>query len=263
MIGLSYTVSGDPHRPAVLFLHGFMGSGADWADAISALDERFYYVAPDLPGHGASLGLPPEAYTVEGAARAVLDLLDRLGVGRPTIVGYSMGGRLALYLALRYPQRCSGLFLESASPGIEDATERQARRRSDEEKAERLEVGDLASFVHDWYRQPHFASLARREGLLQEIIEARMRNDPVELARSLRGMGTGHQPSRWDDLDALQVPAVAVTGEHDEKYNRTCAQMTSLNPRIQADIVPGVGHNIHFEAPEAYLALLKRFLDSL
>jgi 2-succinyl-6-hydroxy-2,4-cyclohexadiene-1-carboxylate synthase len=263
VIGLNYTVSGDPHRPAVLFLHGFMGSGADWEDAISALDERFYCVAPDLPGHGASLGLPPEAYTVEGAARAVLDLLDRLGVGRPTIVGYSMGGRLALYLALRYPQRCSGLFLESASPGIEDATERQARRRSDEEKAERLEAGDLASFVHDWYRQPLFASLARREGLLQEIIEARMRNDPVELARSLRGMGTGHQPSLWDDLDALQVPAVAVTGEHDEKYTRTCAQMASLNPRIQADIVPGAGHNVHFEAPEAYLALLKRFLDSL
>src|SRR5829696_6331306 len=182
--GLSYTVSGDPYRPTVLFLHGFMGSSADWAVEISALDKRFYCVAPDLPGHGTSLGLPPEAYTVEGAARGVLDLLDRLGAGRPTIVGYSMGGRLALYLALRHPERCSGLFLESASPGIEDAAEREARRRSDEEKAVRLGE-DFRTFLADWYRQPLFASLARHEGLVQAMIEARARNDPDELARSL------------------------------------------------------------------------------
>jgi pimeloyl-ACP methyl ester carboxylesterase len=119
---LSYTVSGDPRRPAILLLHGFMGSGADWAVAISALDERFYCVAPDLPGHGASLGMPHQgAYTIEGAAQALLALLDELEIERPLVVGYSMGGRLALYLALRHPEGCSALFLESASPGIEDA----------------------------------------------------------------------------------------------------------------------------------------------
>jgi 2-succinyl-6-hydroxy-2,4-cyclohexadiene-1-carboxylate synthase len=260
VIELKYTVSGDPHRPTVLFLHGFMGSGADWSDAISALDERFYCVAPDLPGHGASLGLLPEAYTVEGATRAVLDLLDRFGAGRPAIVGYSMGGRLALYLALRHPERCSGLFLESASPGIEDATKREARCRSDEERAERLEAGDLASILHDWYRQPLFASLAQREDLLQETIEARMRNDPVELARSLRGMGTGHQPSLWDDLDALQVPAVAVAGELDEKYARISRRIAGSSPNARAVVIPGAGHNVRLEAPEVYLALLKRSL---
>jgi 2-succinyl-6-hydroxy-2,4-cyclohexadiene-1-carboxylate synthase len=241
-------------------LHGFMGSGADWSDAISALDERFYCVAPDLPGHGVSLGLLPEAYTVEGATRAVLDLLDRFGAARPAIVGYSMGGRLALYLALRHPERCSGLFLESASPGIEDATKREARRRSDEQRAERLEAGDLASILHDWYRQPLFASLAQREDLLQETIEARMHNDPVELARSLRGMGTGHQPSLWDDLDALQVPAVAVAGELDEKYARISRRIAGSSPNARAVVIPGAGHNVRLEAPEAYLALLKRSL---
>src|SRR3712207_4582359 len=105
---LSYTVSGEPHRPAILFLHGFMGSGADWAHTISALDERSYCVAPDLPGHGSSLGMPhPGAYTIEGAAQALLTLLDELEIERPLIVGYSMGGRLALYLALRHAERCS------------------------------------------------------------------------------------------------------------------------------------------------------------
>jgi 2-succinyl-6-hydroxy-2,4-cyclohexadiene-1-carboxylate synthase len=262
VIGLNYTVSGDPHRPAVLFLHGFMGSGADWADAISALDERFYCVAPDLPGHGASLGLPPEAYTMEGATRTLLALLDELDIERAKFVGYSMGGRLALYLALRYPHRCSELSLESASPGIEDAAQREARRRSDEEKAARLEAGDLAGFLRGWYRQPLFASLARHVGLVQETIEARMRNDPIELARSLRGMGTGDQPSLWSELGTLQVPALAVAGELDEKYAGISTRMASLNPRIRAAIVPGAGHNVRLEAPETYFALLKHFLDA-
>jgi 2-succinyl-6-hydroxy-2,4-cyclohexadiene-1-carboxylate synthase len=260
--GSSYTASGDPHNPAILFLHGFMGSGANWADLILALDERFYCVAPDLPGHGSSLGLPPEAYTLEGAARTLLDLLDSLGAGRPMIAGYSMGGRLALYLALRHPEGCSALFLESTSPGIEDAVEREARRRSDEEKAARLESGDLASFLREWYRQPLFESLALRQVLLRETIEARMRNDPGELAKSLRGMGTGSQPSLWGELAELEAPALAVAGELDKKYAAISTRMASITPRIRAAIVPGAGHNVRLETPETYCALLTHFLDA-
>ena len=262
MPGLSYSVSGDPRCPAILFLHGFMGSGADWTGAISALDERFYCVAPDLPGHGASLGLSPECYAIEGTTRALLDLLDDLDIERAALVGYSMGGRLALYLALRHPERCSRLYLESASPGIESEAEREERRRSDEEKAARLESGDLESFLDDWYRQPLFAALARREGLLQATIGARLRNDPTELARSLRGMGTGQQPSLWDELGALRVPALAVAGELDERYVAVARRMASLNPHVQAAVVTGAGHSVRLEAPEAYLTLLERSLHT-
>ena len=262
MSGLDHTIAGDPRLPAILFLHGFMGSGADWASEISALDEKFHCVAPDLPGHGSSLGLPPDAYTIEGTTRALLDLLDELGITRAVLVGYSMGGRIALYLALRHPERCSGLFLQSASPGIEEPAERLARRKADEERARRLESGDLASFLEAWYRQPLFASLARREGLLRETIEARMRNDRGELARSLRSLGTGNQPSLWEELGALQVPALAVAGDLDERYAGISTRMASLSPRIRAAVVPGAGHNVHLESPEAYLALLKRFLDT-
>ncbi|MCA1719112.1 MAG: 2-succinyl-6-hydroxy-2,4-cyclohexadiene-1-carboxylate synthase [Actinobacteria bacterium] len=263
MIGLSYAVSGDPHRPAILFLHGFLGSGADWADTISALDERFYCVAPDLPGHGSSLGLPPENYTIEGATRALPGLLDELDVERPAIVGYSMGGWLALYLALRHPERCAGLFLESASPGLEDAAERQARRDADEERARLLESGDFGTFLADWYRQPLFAALERHEGLAERLIEARRRNDPGELARSLRGMGTGDQPSLWGELGGLKVPTLAITGALDEKYAGIAHYMAALNPRLRTVIVPGAGHNVRVEKPGAYLRLLKDFLDSL
>ena len=247
----------------MLFLHGFMGRAEDWRGVWTGLDERFFRTAVDLPGHGASLGMPRDRYTMEGAARSVIEVLDGAGVDRATVVGYSMGGRLALYLALRHPDRCAGLFLESVSHGLEDAGERAARRRADEEKATRLEGGDFEGFLHDWYRQPLFAPLSRDEDLLRRIIEDRRRNDPAELAKSLRGMGTGSQPSLWGDLPNLRVPALAVAGRLDEKFVGISRRMASLNARMRLAAVPGVGHNVHAEAPGAHLSLLETFLDAI
>ena len=263
MIGLSYRASGDPHRPAILLLHGFLGSSADWAEIVPALEERLYCVAPDLPGHGASLGLPPGYYTIEGTTRALLDKLGELGIERAALVGYSMGGRLALYLALRHSERCSRLFLESAAPGIDDAAEREARREADERRASALESGDYEEFLANWYGQPLFASLSRRKGLVERIIEVRRRNDPAELARSLRGMGAGSQPSLWGELAWLRVPTLAVTGELDERYARISRRMAHLNFGVRTAVVPGAGHNVRLEAPRAYLALLQDFLESI
>jgi 2-succinyl-6-hydroxy-2,4-cyclohexadiene-1-carboxylate synthase len=263
MYGLSRKLFGSPENPDVLCLHGFMGSAADWQDVATAIGDRASCIALDLPGHGGSLDLTPEAYTMEGTARAVIRTLDELEARRPVIVGYSMGGRLALYLALRHPERCAGLFLESASPGLEGAEERAARRDADEEKAKQLESGDFENFLRDWYRQPLFSSLAQEGGLLRRTIEARRRNDPSELARSLRGMGTGSQPSLWDDLEGLAVPALAVAGELDEKYAGISSRMASISPKVEPVVVPGVGHNAHDEAPVEYVALLGRFLARL
>ena len=263
MYGLSRKLFGSPENPDVLCLHGFMGSATDWQDVATAIGDRALCIALDLPGHGGSLDLTPEAYTMEGTARAVVRTLDELEARRPVIVGYSMGGRLALYLALRYPERCTGLFLESASPGLESAGEREARRVADEEKAKRLESGDFENFLRDWYRQPLFAPLAREEMLLWRTIEARRRNDPSELARSLRGMGTGSQPSLWEALESLAVPALAVTGELDGKYAGISSRMASICAKVESVVVPGVGHNVHDEAPAQYVALLGRFLDRL
>jgi 2-succinyl-6-hydroxy-2,4-cyclohexadiene-1-carboxylate synthase len=261
--GLRRKLFGSPGHPAVLFLHGFMGSSADWPNVVAAIGDRAFCIALDLPGHGASLGLSPDAYTVEQTAQSVVRTLDELEVERAVIVGYSMGGRLALYLALRYPERCAGLFLESASPGLESEQERMARRAVDEDKAKRLESGDFETFLTAWYRQPMFASLAENEKLLRRTIEARWRNDPVELARSLRGMGTGSQPSLWGELEALAVPALAVAGGLDEKYAGISSRMASINPKVEPVVIPGAGHNVHDEAPAEYVALFGRFMDRL
>jgi 2-succinyl-6-hydroxy-2,4-cyclohexadiene-1-carboxylate synthase len=260
---LNYEISGDRLSSTFLFLHGFMGSSADWREVMGAMEDRTHCIAVDLPGHGASLGLPPETYTIEGATRAVIRTLEDLQIFRPVVAGYSMGGRLALYLALSYPNRCAGLVLESASPGLESAGERAARRAADGSKAERLESGDFEAFLRDWYAQPLFASLARDEDLLHRTIEARRRNDPGELARSLRGMGTGSQPSLWGELEGLAVPALAITGELDEKYAGISSRMVGINPRIESAVVPGAGHTVHAETPVGYASLLGRFVYRL
>ena len=260
---LNFEVTGDSGSPAVLFLHGFMGSSADWRGITTALEDRSLCIAVDLPGHGASLGMGPEAYTIDGAARAVICTLDELGIERPVIAGYSMGGRLALFLALRYPERSTGLFLESTSPGLERAEKRTARREADEEKAKRLESRDFEEFLEDWYRQPLFASLASDEKLLRRTIEARRRNDPAELARSLRRMGTGSQPSLWGELEHLAVPALSVAGVLDEKYAGISSRMADLSPWIESVVVPETGHTVHAEAPAVYVSLLLRFMDGL
>jgi 2-succinyl-6-hydroxy-2,4-cyclohexadiene-1-carboxylate synthase len=259
---LNYEVSGDCRSPAVLFLHGFMGSSVDWREVMASPGDRFC-IAVDLPGHGASLGLPSDTYTIEGTTRAVIRTLEGLEVPRPVVAGYSMGGRLALYLALRHPERCAGLFLESASPGLERSGERAARRAADESKAVRLESGDFEPFLRDWYAQPLFAPLARDEDQLRRTIDARRRNDAGELARSLRGMGTGSQPSLWEELTGLGVPTLAIAGELDGKYAGISSRMAGINPRIESAVVPGAGHTVHAETPAAYNSLLWRFVEGL
>ncbi len=260
---LDLAVVGSDDGPVILFLHGFMGSKSEWTPVTNGLDQGFRCVAVDLPGHGSSLDLPSVSYTIRGAAKAVLRTLDGLEIPRATLVGYSMGGRLALYLALRHPDRCAGLFLESASPGLKDAKERAARRRADEQRAVRLEGGDLRGFLEDWYRQPLFAPLARNRVLLRRTIEDKMRNAPAELAGSLRGMGTGSQPSLWGKLPDLRVPALAVAGELDGKFVGISRRMASLAPAMRPAVVPGAGHNVHAETPGPYLSLLRQFLSTV
>lgn len=204
-----------------------------------------------------------ESYTFEDAARAVISVLDELEIGQAIFVGYSMGGRLALYLALRHPERCNGLFLESVSPGLRSEPERSTRRATDEEKASRLQSGNFEEFVRDWYHQPLFASLARDEDLLERTISTRLQNDPVELARSLRGMGSGRQPSLWEELAGLRVPTLAVAGELDEKFVGIIRRMTDLNPGVLVAVVPGAGHNVRAEALKEYRRLLNDFVSGL
>jgi len=258
----SFRTVGEPREEAVLFVHGFMGSSRDWEELAPVACEGRYGIAVDLPGHGASVGLPAEAYTPAGASTGLARVLDDAGVRRAVVAGYSMGGRVALHFALHHPERCAGLVLESASPGLARATERAVRRTVDDRRAERI-CDDFEAFLDAWYRQPLFASLARHEGLRERMIEARRRNDPAELARALRGMGTGEMPSLWERLPGLGVATLALAGALDAKYVALARRVARSAPHATAAVVPHAGHNVHAERPDAYLTHLRAFLQNL
>ena len=260
---LTYRLTGPDEAPVLLFLHGFMGAADDWTTVMEALEAHYRCLCVDLPGHGGSTSFKEEDYTMAGCARLLGDLLDRLAVARCAVIGYSMGGRLALYLGLHAPERYRRLVLESASPGLETEAERLARRGMDEVRAVRLETEDFDIFLNEWYRQPLFRSLTRQEGLREQMIAARRRNDPRELARVLRGMGTGQQPSLWERVAALEVSTLAVAGALDGKYVEVAERMAVLSEHVRAVVLPNAGHNVHAEYPKPYVDLLREFLKYL
>lgn len=240
--------------PRLVLLHGFTQTGESLA-ALAALLERHHEVLlPDLPGHGAS---PPASGGLEGAARAVAATC-----GRASYLGYSLGGRVALRLALDRPDLVERLVLVSTTAGIEDAGERAARRAADEELARRLEAEGLEGFLEDWLARPLFATLPPdRRGL-----EARLGNDPRRLARALRELGTGAQEPLWDRLDTLveaNVPVLVVAGAADAKFVALGRRLAaSLGPVARLEVVPECGHALPLEAPEDLARLVEAFLGS-
>lgn len=255
---LHYETHGSPECPSLCFLHGFMGSSADWALIVEALSDVAFCVTVDLPGHGRSTGLSSHLYTMEGATQAVADILDEVGIDRGSIVGYSMGGRVALYFSLFHPDRIRRLVLESASPGLQTEEARWRRRRLDAERAQRIQA-DLEDFLDEWYRQPLFESLQRHD-LVDEMVERRSTNDPNELARALRGLGPGHQPSLWERLGEIEIPTLVMTGALDEKYEDITERSARMIGTADRVLVPKAGHNVHAERPQAFLAHLSHFL---
>lgn len=251
--------SGDARRPPALFLHGFMGSRRDWSEVVDKLKHAFFCICVDLPGHGGSVGLRAD-YTMEGTSTLLAEALDAAGVERTHVVGYSMGGRTALYFAVTHPERCRSLVVESATAGLPAAEERAARRAADETRAVRIEEGDYLEFLEEWYRQPLFETYRRHKGLLDRMIRSRRSNSPRELARVLRGMGTGSQPSLWGRLQELRMPVLAVAGALDEKYVETAERMARAVPEATTAIVEEAGHNVHAEWPDRYADMLIDFL---
>lgn len=241
---------------SILLLHGFLGCGDDWAEIAEPLEPDFRVLTPDLPGHGGAVGLQPSAYTMDGAADDLIQSLDIKGIHKASVVGYSMGGRLALHLALRHPDRVERLILLSASPGLRTEKERAARRALDQQHADEIEA-DLEGFLERWYRMPLFGSLDESTRLA--LITKRSQNNPAELRKSLEGMGTGAQPSHWEHLHQIHVPAWAVAGADDAKFveiaNRI-AETTSFN----VVVVPDASHAVLNERPEYVASLLRNLL---
>jgi naphthoate synthase len=248
--------------PPLLLLHGFTGSGRVWDWLAARLATSYRVISPDLLGHGQSPApTDPESYRTEPCLDDLLAVLDERDIRRTFCLGYSMGGRIAHALALRHPQRIAGLILESASPGIADADQRAARQRADEELALRIERQGVEAFVDEWMKQPLFASQRILSVDRQTNARAiRHANTATGLAGSLRGVGTGAQPSYWDRLGELQIPTLLIAGELDAKFRDIAGEMAARIPNSQLRIISDAGHATHLENPDELLAHVQTFL---
>jgi 2-succinyl-6-hydroxy-2,4-cyclohexadiene-1-carboxylate synthase len=233
----------------LVLLHGFTNTGASWEPVAAALRERYRPVAPDIRGHGAASDVSP--VSLAGVIEDVAALAGEMEVG-----GYSMGGRLALHVALALPGRVRRLILIGASPGLADPAERAERRAADEALAAEVEDMTIEAFARRWAQTPVLAG--QPPEVLAAVDAQRLRNTPPGLAAALRGLGTGALPSLWDRLGELAIPVELVVGERDAKFRAVAAEMAGALPDARVHVVAGAGHAVHLEAPAAVAEIIAR-----
>ncbi|HET6319060.1 MAG TPA: 2-succinyl-6-hydroxy-2,4-cyclohexadiene-1-carboxylate synthase, partial [Chloroflexota bacterium] len=240
---LHVELDGGATLPPLLLLHGFTGSIRSWHGVRAQLARRYRLVLVDLIGHGQSAApADPDRYSLDWCVRDLTAILDRLALQRVAVLGYSMGGRVAFRFTVDCPTRVSHLLLESASPGITDASERALRVESDRALADRLERDGISSFVDEWERQPLLALAPHvPEAVRVEQHAQRLANDVQGLANSLRGMGAGAQAPLWGSLGSLDMPVRILVGERDTRYCSIAMRMQSLMHQGKLTVCPEAG----------------------
>jgi 2-succinyl-6-hydroxy-2,4-cyclohexadiene-1-carboxylate synthase len=236
------------HGERVVLVHGFTQTARSWDTIAERLVQRYEVVTVDAPGHGDSGDVRaslPEAATLLGAAS-----------GPATYVGYSMGGRLCLHLAVARPDLVHRLVLVSSTAGIEDAGERAARRRADEQLAMFVDEAGVEAFLDRWLALPLFATLPP----VAAGVADRRRNTAAGLASSLRLAGAGTQESLWDRLARLSMPVLVVAGALDAKYVAVAERMARSVPGSTLELIADAGHSVHLERPDAFVDVLERWL---
>lgn len=263
--GLTLHVERDGSGPPVLLLHGFTGSTVTWDTLRTWLRGRYEIITVDLPGHGrSSIPADPARYALTRTADDLARVLDVLGVDRAAVLGYSMGGRTALRLALAHPDRVAALVLESVSSGIEDADERTTRSTNDEALADSIERDGIEAFVDYWERLPLWNSQRSLPRNARESLRLqRLNNRSTGLANSLRGAGAGVDEPVLSRLRELGMPTLLVAGERDTKYVLLEIQMGRRLHHGRLEQVKDAGHAVHLEQPEAFATLVEHFLLEL
>jgi 2-succinyl-6-hydroxy-2,4-cyclohexadiene-1-carboxylate synthase len=253
-------IEGGDGLPLVL-VHGFLGSSADWMPVVDAMSRDRCFLLPDLPGHGRSLHLDDAMYTYEGAAAELAKTIREMHPKGCAMLGYSLGGRLALGVALQAPDTILRLIVESATAGLRTEEDRRVRKELDAERAAALRDQPLSDFVYTWYRQALFGPLSREPGRFEAMKASRSKNHPEELARALEGMSPSRQPNLWERLEELPMPAVFISGEDDIRYSVVARQMAGLCPQGKVVIVPNTGHIVHVEQRKQFIEEINRALE--
>lgn len=242
--------AGKPGYPWLVFLHGFSGDCREWQTVGESLTDypRLYL---DLPGHGGSAGISVSGFS--NVSDLLTSTLISYNILNYWLVGYSLGGRIAMYHACQQPAGLSGIVVEGGHPGLQNADAREARLASDRRWATRFRTEPLAEVFADWYQQPVFASLTNAQR--GELIALRSRNDGVNLAAMLEATSLAVQPDLHGALSACEFPFYYFCGERDEKFTAIAAGLNA-----ERHVIPHAGHNAHRENPGAVAASLAQIL---
>ncbi|WP_174614110.1 2-succinyl-6-hydroxy-2,4-cyclohexadiene-1-carboxylate synthase [Virgibacillus ihumii] len=252
------TGEGEP----VVLLHGFTGSTGTWSEFVREWQHEFQVITIDLPGHGKTTHSRP--VTIEECCSDLVSLFNYLAFDKVHVIGYSMGGRTALSLAMLYPEKLCSLTLESSSPGLSDDQERMDRRHRDAQLAKRLERDDIEAFVDFWENIPLFDTQKKLPNETRQKVRNERLNQSAEgLAMSLRSMGTGQQPSWWDRLNELKLPVLLLAGAYDEKFIGINKLMAKRMQQASLRLIEDAGHAIHVEQPQIFGKIVIKFLRNV
>jgi 2-succinyl-6-hydroxy-2,4-cyclohexadiene-1-carboxylate synthase len=262
--GIQYHVEQYGSGFPLVLLHGFTGAASTWKPFCPIWGQHSDLVMVDLIGHGETESPGDmERYDIKEAANDIKVLLDQLGIEKADLLGYSMGGRTAITFASLYPERVRKLILESTTPGLKTSEEREARIQKDHKLAARIEREGVEKFIDFWEKIPLFHSQLNLPTEVREQIRSqRLKNDPVGLANSLRGMGTGAQPSWWEELVNFDFETLLITGELDEKFCKIADDMALKLPNPTKLTINGCGHAIHVEEREKFGTIVSEFLSN-
>jgi len=259
-VGIGYNRQGA--GPPLLLLHGFTGDADTMVGLATALAPHRTVLSVNLVGHGTSDAPPqPAHYSMDSVTGQVLAVMEAASVSAADAVGYSLGGRVALSLALRAPARITTLVTIGASPGLQPADAIQ-RRQADDALADSIEADGLESFVDSWMALPMWRSLQSRLGPDAWLAsrQQRLRGSPLGFANSLRGTGTGAMPLLHDDLPKLAIPALFLAGAQDEKFVAIATAMAGAAQHGTARIIEDAGHAAHLEQPVVTAGVIREFL---
>lgn len=239
--------------PSLTALHGFTGNARSWGPFLDRLAQAYGVTALDLPGHGGST-------TIRANLGETADLVAAASPAQTALLGYSLGGRVALHLALAHPNALRALVLIGATPGIVDDAERATRADADRALAEEIRAeGDVAAFIERWLALDLFATVPTEA----QQLEARLANTAAGLAASLEDAGTGTQAPLWDRLGELEVPTLLVTGSLDAKFTAIARSMATRIVDARVAVVEGAGHATHLEQAEVVADLVADFLGEV
>jgi 2-succinyl-6-hydroxy-2,4-cyclohexadiene-1-carboxylate synthase len=258
-VNVHYTVWNEQASVTIVAFHGFTGSVRTWEKVALELGKDVRFIAIDLLGHGqTSSPADVNLYSMESQVELLHDCLQQIVAEPVHLLGYSMGGRVALSYAVKHPTHIKSLLLESASPGLEAENARAERRTNDAKLANKIMQEGIESFIDMWENIPLFVSqkLLSKE-VQQAVREERMNQKPIGLANSLLGMGTGQMPSVWHQLQELTLPVFLLTGAMDYKFVDIANKMIQVNENFTQITISGYGHAIHVENPQKFATIVK------